>query len=92
MQLTQVQHRTGCVIGCLRKIMGWELGNIFPEYHHYADPKARVLDERFIELFDERALLWLARNHNLVAAIEPISDSPIPSRLSTPQQMTRLRS
>lgn len=72
--------------------MGWELGTIFPEYHHYADPKARVLDERYIELFDERALLWLARSNKLIPMDEPINDSPIPSRISTPQQTTRLRS
>jgi len=81
------QHRTGTVVGCLRKIMGWDLAAIFLEYHRYADPKARKLDERFIELFDERAMLWLARLNFLVPVYEPINDSPI-SALSV---STRLR-
>lgn len=51
------QHRTGCVVGCFRKLQDWSLASILAEYHHHANPKARVLDERFIELFDERAVL-----------------------------------
>jgi len=86
------KHRTGSVVGCLRKIMGWELEDIFDEYRHYANPKARVLDERYIELFDERAMLWLARSNNLIAQDEPVNDSPIPTRISTPHQITRLQS
>ncbi|KAI9873821.1 MAG: hypothetical protein M1830_010559 [Pleopsidium flavum] len=35
----------------------WSLASILAEYHHHANPKARVLDERFIELFDERAVV-----------------------------------
>ncbi|MCJ1368138.1 hypothetical protein MMC16_007279 [Acarospora aff. strigata] len=50
------KHRTGCVVGCFRKIQDWSLASILSEYHDHANPKARVLDERFIELFDERAV------------------------------------
>lgn len=74
-------------MGCLRKIVGWELATIFSEYHRYADPKARILDERFIELFDERSMLWMAREHNLLPSCEPINDSPIFAATAT----TRLR-
>ena len=50
---------------------------IFEEYRKYASVKARVLDERFMDVFDERALLWLARHNGLLNAYEPLQDSPI---------------
>lgn len=47
------------------------------EYHAYADPKARILDEVFMKDFDERALLWLARENGLLPPDEPGSESLI---------------
>ncbi|KXS18342.1 protein-tyrosine phosphatase [Gonapodya prolifera JEL478] len=46
------RHRTGTVIGCLRKLQRWNLTSIFEEYRRYTGPKVRVLNEQFIELFD----------------------------------------
>lgn len=46
------RHRTGTIIGCLRKLQRWNLTSIFEEYRRYAGPKVRVLNEQFIELFD----------------------------------------
>nr|GMD02908.1 probable tyrosine-protein phosphatase At1g05000 [Ipomoea batatas] len=46
------KHRTGCLVGCLRKVQRWCLTSIFDEYQRYAAEKARVSDLRFIELFD----------------------------------------
>ncbi|KAL1560060.1 Tyrosine-protein phosphatase dsp1 [Salvia divinorum] len=46
------KHRTGCLVGCLRKWQNWCLASIFDEYHRFAADKARVTDQRFIELFD----------------------------------------
>ncbi|KAI9292277.1 hypothetical protein K502DRAFT_295589 [Neoconidiobolus thromboides FSU 785] len=46
------KHRTGCLVGCLRKLQGWSLTSIFDEYRRFALPKARALDQQFIELFD----------------------------------------
>ncbi|ORY49869.1 putative tyrosine phosphatase family protein [Rhizoclosmatium globosum] len=46
------RHRTGTVIGCLRKLQRWNLTSIFEEYRRYAGPKVRILNEQFIELFD----------------------------------------
>ncbi|KAH0558710.1 hypothetical protein GP486_004641 [Trichoglossum hirsutum] len=60
------KHRTGCVVGCLRKLQMWALSSIFQEYRDHAEPKARLLDEQFIDLFDERSLLKLARQENWV--------------------------
>ncbi|XP_065004079.1 tyrosine-protein phosphatase DSP1-like [Musa acuminata AAA Group] len=46
------KHRTGCIVGCLRKLQRWCLTSIFDEYHRFAAAKARVSDQRFIERFD----------------------------------------
>lgn len=67
--------------------MGWQMERIFEEYRHYAGAKARVLDERYMDLFDERAMGWLARHHGLIEPFERITESPILALTST-----RLRS
>ncbi|XP_004140125.1 tyrosine-protein phosphatase DSP1 isoform X2 [Cucumis sativus] len=46
------KHRTGCVVGCFRKVQKWCLSSVFDEYQRFAAAKARVSDQRFIELFD----------------------------------------
>eukprot|EP00026_Physarum_polycephalum_P018515 Phypoly_transcript_20134.p1 GENE.Phypoly_transcript_20134~~Phypoly_transcript_20134.p1 ORF type:complete len:165 (+),score=18.72 Phypoly_transcript_20134:99-593(+) len=46
------RHRTGTIIGCLRKLQRWNLTSIFEEYRRYAGSKVRLLNEQFIELFD----------------------------------------
>ncbi|TKW32210.1 hypothetical protein SEVIR_2G155100v4 [Setaria viridis] len=46
------KHRTGCVVGCLRKSQRWCLTSIFDEYQRFAAAKTRVSDLRFMELFD----------------------------------------
>jgi tyrosine-protein phosphatase SIW14 len=43
-------------VGCLRKLQRWCLSSIFDEYQRYAAAKARVSDQRFMELFDISAL------------------------------------
>lgn len=45
------KHRTGTVVGCLRKIRGWSLACIFQEYLFFAMPKTRLEDQRTIEAF-----------------------------------------
>ncbi len=45
-------HRTGALVGCLRKIQRWNLTSIFEEYRRYTGSKVRLLNEQFIELFD----------------------------------------
>ena len=54
--LRKAQHRTGCVIGCYRKMNDMPMGAILNEYRKYAGVKARILDEKFIETFDEHAM------------------------------------
>ncbi|CUS09381.1 unnamed protein product [Tuber aestivum] len=55
------KHRTGCVVGCLRKIQAWSLSLIFDEYRHFAGPKSRALDQLRIELYREEACMGSAR-------------------------------
>ena len=44
------KHRTGCLIGCLRKLQRWSLASIFDEYSRFL-PNPRVLDFQFIECY-----------------------------------------
>jgi len=46
------KHRTGTLVGCLRKLQRWCLTSVFDEYQRFAAAKARVSDQRFMELFD----------------------------------------
>ncbi|CAH2038887.1 unnamed protein product, partial [Thlaspi arvense] len=50
------KHRTGCLVGCLRKLQKWCLTSIFDEYQRFAAAKARVSDQRFMEIFDVSSL------------------------------------
>ncbi|XP_054797331.1 tyrosine-protein phosphatase DSP1-like [Prosopis cineraria] len=51
------KHRTGCVVGCFRKLQKWCLSSVFDEYLRFAAAKARVSDMRFVESFDTSSLL-----------------------------------
>ncbi|GKC58898.1 probable tyrosine-protein phosphatase [Tanacetum coccineum] len=51
------KHRTGCLVGCLRKMQRWSLHTIFDEYRKFAAAKARVSDQRFMEQFDASSLI-----------------------------------
>ncbi|KAH7860308.1 hypothetical protein Vadar_011933 [Vaccinium darrowii] len=55
------KHRTGCVVGCLRKLQRWCLSSVFDEYQRFAAAKARVSDQRFMEMFDVSSL----KHHSL---------------------------
>mmetsp|Transcript_5925 Transcript_5925/g.10302 ORF Transcript_5925/g.10302 Transcript_5925/m.10302 type:complete len:243 (+) Transcript_5925:4907-5635(+) len=46
------KHRTGCLVGCLRKACSWSLCSILDEYIRFSQPKARFMDQQFIELFE----------------------------------------
>ncbi|XP_022147823.1 probable tyrosine-protein phosphatase At1g05000, partial [Momordica charantia] len=53
------KHRTGCVVGCFRKLQKWCLTSVFDEYQRFAAAKARISDQRFIERFDVSGLKHL---------------------------------
>ncbi|RSH88019.1 uncharacterized protein EHS24_000543 [Apiotrichum porosum] len=45
------KHRTGCLIGCIRRLQSWSLTSIFDEYRRFSAPKSRAVDQQFIDLF-----------------------------------------
>ncbi|KAK4770735.1 hypothetical protein SAY87_031267 [Trapa incisa] len=50
------KHRTGCLVGCFRKLQNWCLSSVFEEYHCFAGVKSRVTDLKFIESFEVASL------------------------------------
>ena len=46
------RHRTGTVIGCLRRLQKWSLSAIFDEFRRFTNAKSSPQHEQFIELFD----------------------------------------
>ncbi|KAJ3080338.1 hypothetical protein HK102_003127 [Quaeritorhiza haematococci] len=52
------KHRTGCLVGCLRKLQHWSHTSIFDEYRRFSHPKSRSMDQQFIELFDASKVVW----------------------------------
>ncbi|GFP79597.1 probable tyrosine-protein phosphatase at1g05000 [Phtheirospermum japonicum] len=60
------KHRTGCLVGCLRKLQKWCLTSVFDEYQRFAAAKARVSDQRFIELFDVPAFNNLPKSFSVL--------------------------
>lgn len=50
------KHRTGCVVGCYRKVKNWCLPCVLQEYQHFAGAKARPTDIKFIENYDASSL------------------------------------
>ena len=45
------KHRTGSVVGCLRRVRGWAISSVVAEYLMMAAPKTRLEDQRYIEAF-----------------------------------------
>jgi tyrosine-protein phosphatase SIW14 len=45
------KHRTGCMVGILRRYRNWALSSIFDEYLRFSGAKGRTADQRFIERF-----------------------------------------
>lgn len=92
------KHRTGCVVACLRKILGWTVEQALSEYRHHAGLKARALDECYIAAFDEKPF-QLGMNQPRQqpsarvasprrAVPEPFSESPVAKKATI---STRLR-
>lgn len=47
------RHRTGAVIGCLRRLQGWNLASVSEEYRRFTGARGgRILVELLIESFD----------------------------------------
>ncbi|GAB2277188.1 hypothetical protein Dimus_011896 [Dionaea muscipula] len=50
------KHRTGCLVGCLRKLQNWCLSSVFEEYQRFAGSKFRVTDMKFMESYEVKYL------------------------------------
>ncbi|KAJ0237218.1 Tyrosine-protein phosphatase DSP3 [Hirschfeldia incana] len=50
------KHRTGCLVGCLRKLQDWCWPSVLEEYQKYAGLKCRQRDMKCIETFDTVSL------------------------------------
>lgn len=47
------RHRTGTIVGCLRRLMGWNLASVSEEYRRFTGSRGgRILVELLIEAFD----------------------------------------
>ncbi|KAH8926716.1 protein-tyrosine phosphatase [Atractiella rhizophila] len=55
------KHRTGVLVGCLRKLMDWDLSTILEEYSRYASPKERLVDQLFIQDYSTDAVCGYCR-------------------------------
>jgi tyrosine-protein phosphatase SIW14 len=47
----QGKHRTGCVVGILRRYHGWDVDSALDEYVRYAHPKVRPTDVHYLREF-----------------------------------------
>ncbi|GAA5826279.1 hypothetical protein JCM11251_007238 [Rhodosporidiobolus azoricus] len=82
------KHRTGCVVGCMRRLQSWSLTAVFEEYRRYSHPKSRALDLECIEAFGGLPEVWRTIDRqNLPPWAEP-PDPPPPreSPSSLPSQ------
>ncbi|KAI5962342.1 SIW14 [Candida pseudojiufengensis] len=60
------KHRTGCLVGVLRRLQNWSKTIIFDEYRKFAAPKERSMDQQFIELYDDTELKQFCNERNLI--------------------------
>lgn len=60
------KHRTGCLVGIIRRLQQWSLTIILDEYRKFASPKERPMDQQFIELYDLKEILHYAHAHKLL--------------------------
>jgi tyrosine-protein phosphatase SIW14 len=51
------QHRTGCVVGVIRKLYGWDTAAAIAEYESFANPKPRETDVNYLTHVDPSMLL-----------------------------------
>ncbi|KAF1834991.1 hypothetical protein BDW02DRAFT_314350 [Decorospora gaudefroyi] len=77
------KHRTGCTIACFRRIIGVDADVVREEYHTYAGPKARFLDEVFFENFDLNLVMWVARQEGWVAPEIDVAPPTPPASLTS---------
>ncbi|KAI5954579.1 SIW14 [Candida jiufengensis] len=60
------KHRTGCLVGVLRRLQNWSKTIIFDEYRKFAAPKERPMDQQFIELYDDTEIKQFCNERDLL--------------------------
>jgi len=60
------KHRTGCLVGVIRRLQNWSLTLIFDEYRKFAAPKERPMDQQFIELYDDTEITKFAHESDIL--------------------------
>ncbi|GAA0173940.1 protein phosphatase [Lithospermum erythrorhizon] len=56
------KHRTGCLVGCLRKLQNWCFSSVEDEYKLFAGNKWRQTDVNFLQSFDVSSLRFCLQN------------------------------
>lgn len=56
------KHRTGCLVGCLRKLQNWCASSFLEEYKRFAGTKWRATDMTFMEKFNVSCLMHCLQN------------------------------
>lgn len=62
------QHRTGCVVGCLRRFQAWTIPRAIEEYRKYAGVKSRPRDMAKIGNYSLKACYQLAYENGWIPA------------------------
>lgn len=62
-KLTPPQHRTGCVVGVIRKLHGWDLATTLAEYHSFSAPKPRDADINYLTKVETANLVAAGPRH-----------------------------
>ncbi|GAA5857634.1 hypothetical protein JCM8547_004307 [Rhodosporidiobolus lusitaniae] len=76
------KHRTGCVVGCLRRLQGLPLVSVLEEYKRHSHPKSREGDLMCIEEFAGLTKVWDAAEKEFLptwASDPPEAPPPIQS-------------
>ncbi|POW08722.1 hypothetical protein PSHT_09459 [Puccinia striiformis] len=76
-------HRTGTVVGCLRKLQGWNLASIFEEYRRYAGAQHHIMNEQCKSISSSLKINHTTRLTNHVPVIEFYNVNRLAHRLSS---------
>ncbi|GAA5824468.1 hypothetical protein JCM3770_003720 [Rhodotorula araucariae] len=81
------KHRTGCVVGCLRRLQTWSLTSIFDEYRRYSHPKSRAMDLQCIEAFGGLPKVWETVDRAQLPAWATLDPPPVPPSPAPPSPL-----
>ncbi|KAH0791785.1 putative tyrosine-protein phosphatase [Histomonas meleagridis] len=85
------RHRTGTVIGCLRRLQKWSLSSIFEEFRRFTGSKSSTLHEQFIELFDTELVELPADASRLPFKISCVSNNSETKNEAKKEEIPRAR-